>query len=71
MQYTSLGKGEQLKDDIVAVCIDQLFTSHTVSSRPEFDALLEQGRGKLLDTATEYCQLLENILRPYLAIKKV
>jgi ATP-dependent helicase HrpA len=71
LQYRPLGTCEDLKQQLVAVTLDRLFSSQPVHSAADFNRLLEQGRSQLLDTAGEYCRLLADILQEYAAIKKI
>ncbi|HEY9051588.1 MAG TPA: ATP-dependent RNA helicase HrpA, partial [Gammaproteobacteria bacterium] len=70
LQYASIGKCDELKQDIVTFIIDQLFTLQAVNSETEFNAVLETGRGQLFDRAKELCKLLADTFGIYQQLRK-
>ncbi|MCK5002999.1 MAG: DUF3418 domain-containing protein, partial [Gammaproteobacteria bacterium] len=70
LKYTDLGRCDDLKQDIIHVVVNQCFMSEPLTSQQQFEKALETGRGEIMDTATEWCQLLAEILDQYKFIKK-
>ena len=70
LKYTDFGRCDELKQDIVHVVINQCFMQNLIKNQQEFETALEAGRGNLMDTASEWCKLLSNILDQYKVIKK-
>ncbi|MCW9013483.1 MAG: ATP-dependent RNA helicase HrpA [Gammaproteobacteria bacterium] len=70
MKYSSIGKCEDLKQDIISVTIDELFTQHGAQTPQEFETILQQGRSEIQSTAESWCKLLTTILDEYQSLKK-
>ncbi|MCK4704549.1 MAG: ATP-dependent RNA helicase HrpA, partial [Gammaproteobacteria bacterium] len=70
LKYTDLGRCDELKQDIINVAIEQCCMQKSITSQLDFEQALESGRSELMTTATEWCQLLSNILDQYKSIKK-
>ena len=70
LKYTDLGRCDELKQDIINVAIEQCCMQKPINNQLDFERSLESGRSELMTTATEWCQLLSNILDQYKSIKK-
>ncbi|TNF39165.1 MAG: DUF3418 domain-containing protein, partial [Gammaproteobacteria bacterium] len=70
LQYASIGKCDDLKQDIITFIIDQLFTRHPVSSPEEFQTVVDAGRSQMFTQAKEVCTLLGEILGIYQQLRK-
>ncbi|HEX5637765.1 MAG TPA: DUF3418 domain-containing protein, partial [Gammaproteobacteria bacterium] len=71
LQYASLGACNSLKQDIIIACIEKLFMQQPIHSTADFNTILQQGRGRLFETASELCKLLARILDEYQPLRKL
>ncbi|MDH5611678.1 MAG: ATP-dependent RNA helicase HrpA [Gammaproteobacteria bacterium] len=70
LKYTDFGRCDELKQDILHVVIEQCCMQKPIHSQSDFEIALESGRSELMKAATEWCQLLTNILDQYKDLKK-
>ena len=72
LMFSSIGKKEELKEDLIKAIIDRVFIVEKKKINAEQDFLqhLDQGRGELIPVATELCQLVSKALQQYLVINK-
>lgn len=70
MKYASLGKCDDLKNDIINLVVDELFLKQDISSQQIFESILEEQKSKLVTLAEAKCDLLSNILDEYYRINK-
>lgn len=70
LKYTDFGGCEEMKQDIINITIMQCFLQQPIKSSDDFKQALDAGRSELINVATEWCQLLSEILNQYKVIKK-
>jgi len=70
MLYTSIGKCDDLKQDLLAAIIDELFTQHEVNNKDDFERILNQGKSELHNTANSWCSLLLEIFSTHQQLRK-
>ena len=70
LKYVDFGGCEEMKQDIIDTTITQCFMQQTIQSSNDFEQALETGRSELINVASEWCQLLSEILKQYKVIKK-
>ncbi|MFC1589713.1 ATP-dependent RNA helicase HrpA [Pseudomonadota bacterium] len=70
LKYVDFGGCEEMKQDIIDTTIVQCFVQQPVKSSDNFETALETGRSELINVASEWCQLLSEILNQYKVIKK-
>ena len=71
LKYTDFGRCDDLNQDIIDKTIDDVFLYDDIMTASDFEARLEQGRGKLHDKAEQWSRLLTTILDEYRALKKI
>jgi len=70
LYYSDFGSCEDLKKRLINACVDELFTSHNISSHQDFLSILNTGKSELFDSASKLCLLLNDILINYKTTKK-
>ncbi|MEW5755319.1 MAG: ATP-dependent RNA helicase HrpA [Pseudomonadota bacterium] len=73
LMYAPLGQCEALKEEIIALAIDEVFFPEgqgEIRSQAAFLAVLQQGREQLIVKANEISQLIGQILTQYTVLKK-
>jgi ATP-dependent helicase HrpA len=70
MKYTEFGRCEDLKQRITGRVIDELFLFEPVHNQEDFEARLEAGRSRMVETAEKLCGLLSDALDAYREVKK-
>ncbi|MFK8066990.1 MAG: ATP-dependent RNA helicase HrpA [Gammaproteobacteria bacterium] len=70
--FSSVGKQEQLRDDLVNAIIDQtfLFEQTEIRNQNEFNQRLEKGRSELIPVANDICRITKEVLQEFHKIKK-
>ncbi len=70
--FSSVGKKEQLKEDLVNAIIVQtfLFDKIEIRNQNEFNQRLEKGRGELISVANDICKSSKEALEAFHKIKK-
>ncbi|MCF6218614.1 MAG: ATP-dependent RNA helicase HrpA [Gammaproteobacteria bacterium] len=69
--YSSLGNGEQLKQQIVLAAVERSFMSNGVSiyDKQTFEEQLQRGRGTFITHVNEVADLLQSVLQQYHQIR--
>ncbi len=70
MLYTSIGKCDDLKNDLLAAIIDEVFTQYKINSHADFNAVLSKGKAELHNTTNSWCNLLLDILSIHQQLRK-
>lgn len=72
LHYSTIGKCDDLKDDLVNAVLEQTFLADNsnIRQQAEFERAIEQGRGDMVATATSICNKLLEAMKTYTQVRK-
>ena len=73
LHYSTIGKCDDLKDDLVNAVLEQTFldNNNNIRKQDEFESIVEQGRGEMVSTATIICDKLLDAMKTYTQVRKI
>ena len=72
LHYSTIGKCEDLKDDLINAVLEQTFLRDNTNIRKQsdFEQIIEQDRGEMVNTASTLCTKLLESIKTFTAVRK-